>query len=263
MKPNVTVSNELIRAVQGLSLPEKRLLMLAVTKLDEGLGIEQMLVIPCADYATLYTMEKSTAYKALRAGSDKLWERTLRLTDVANGARLRWVITSDYGDGSVSLRFHPDLDGHVLNLKTHFTRYLLSRAGDFKSLHTWRLFELIMQFRNTGKLVISVANFKETMETTDYHAEDFGRIRNKIINPALKEIKEKTGLKVKFTTSKTGRKITGLTFTFPTEQQTALPLEPNATKPKTESDELSAQQKRAEQAGLDQLEKLAALADAK
>ena len=228
MKDNVAVSNQLIRSVQGLSLPEKRLLMLAVTKLEEEESIDQMLTVDCSSYAAMYSMEKSAAYKALRTGGDKLWERTLRLPDVANGARLRWVISSDYDTGSVQLRFHPDLDGHVFNLKSHFTRYLLSRAGDFKKLHTWRLFELIMQFRTTGKLAINIDKFKEVMEIPPSYKADFGLVRSKVIAPAIKEIKDKAGLPVKLTTEKEGRKISKLVFTFPTEQQTTLPIKQKA-----------------------------------
>lgn len=228
MERNVTVSNELIRSVQGLSLSEKRLLMIGVSKLDEGEGIEQMIIIPCSEYARLYSMEKKTAYKALRVGSEKLFDRHFKPNPDKPNLKKHWTITADYDGGSVSLQFHPDLQEHVLGLKAHFTRYLLARAGDFKSLYTWRLFELLMQFKSTGKLVIKVDDFKTAMETTPHQGEDFGRIRSKVINPALKELKDKADLHVKLTTIKTGAKITDLKFTFPVEQQTTLPLNQKA-----------------------------------
>lgn len=245
MKRNVTVSNELIRSVQGLSLSEKRLLMMGVSKLDEGEGIEQMITIPCSEYASLYSMEKTTAYKALRTGSEKLFDRHFKPNPDKPNLKKHWTITADYDGGSVSLKFHPDLDEHVLGLKAHFTRYLLSRAGDFKSLYTWRLFELIMQFKTTGVLKISVDKFKTVMETTPHQGEDFGRIRSKVINPALKELKDKADLPVKLTTIKTGAKITDLKFTFPVEQQTAITL---ITKPTTKPPLSTAQVARNEQA---------------
>lgn len=41
---------------------------------------------------------------------------------------------------------------------------------------------------------------------------------------STKEIREKDGLEISYTVTKRGRKITGLEFTFPPEQQKTLPL---------------------------------------
>lgn len=221
---SIVISNELVRAAQDLTLNEKRLLMIGVARLNDSLGIEQLITVTADDYATTYGIARNNAYKALKQAEVKLWERELNIYSIR--LRLRWIISVRYSndEGELLLKFHPDLEPHITNLKTRFTRYMLSRAAEFKSIYSWRLFELLMQFRTTGTVTISLDDFKKTMEVPEAYDRDFGLIRSKVINLALNEIRDKSNLPVTFQTKKAGRKVTALTFTFPTEQQNPLPL---------------------------------------
>ena len=218
----ITVSNDLIRAVQRLSLNEKRLLMLAVSKLDNQAGIGQLVTISADTYSHFYGIPRNNVYRTLKEAEHRLWDRELFMPQIDGGVTLRWIISYRYneGKGSVSLKFHPDLDQHLINLKERFTRYLLSRAADFNYLYAWRLFELVIQFRTTGILRISVDDFKEVMEVPKAYDRDFGLVRRKVIDLAIQEIRVKDGLNIRYETTKTGRKITGLKFTFPPEKLT-------------------------------------------
>lgn len=218
----VKVANELIRAVQRLSLNEKRLLMLGLTKVDSSGSINQLVIIKADEFASIYGISRKTAYETIKATKERLWEREALIED----AGIRWVITykTPQDVGYIGLRFHPDLSDYILDLKGHFTQYLLSKAADFKHLYSWRLFELLMQFRTTGLLKMPVDDFKRIMEVPEAYERDFGLIRSKVINLALAEIKDKAGLPVKFAVEKEGRKVVLLKFTFSTEQQERLPL---------------------------------------
>ena len=150
-KELVTLSNELTRAVYTMSLSEKRLLFKAVSQFDTYGEPNQVIEVNALECARLYEMNQKSAYRVLSEASESLWNRTLVLKD---GTRMRWLISSKYNSGSIEITFHPDLNSHLLNLSSRFTQYLLSRAASFKLLYTWRLFELIMQFKNTGYLKI-------------------------------------------------------------------------------------------------------------
>jgi plasmid replication initiation protein len=258
----VKISNELVRAIQRLTLNEKRLLMLGLTKLETRSGIHQTISIKASEFASTYGVVPTNAYKTLSDSKSKLWDRET----IINGHTVRWLITHKHIEqaGSLLLRFHPDLEPHVLDLKTRFTQYLLSRAAEFSHVYSWRLFELLMQFKKTGLLNISVDEFKSVLEVPEAYNKDFGLIRSKVINIALKEIKEKAGLPTKMTVEKEGRKVKALKFTFPTEQQTALPIAEKPLKTpttartkKTEPDAPSERQRSAEAQGIAQLEALA------
>ena len=70
--------------------------------------------------------------------------------------------------------------------------------------------------------VLTTPNYMDAPQT---YRKDFGAMKRRVVEPAVKEIREKDGLKVKWEPIKAGRKIQTLIFTFPREQQTALPLD--------------------------------------
>ncbi|WP_299076239.1 replication initiation protein [uncultured Paraglaciecola sp.] len=211
----VTLSNALNRSSYSLSLPEKRLLMYAISLLDKSHRDNQMLEIGAKEYSDFYHLNSDGAYRTVRNAADNLWTRTL----VAEEIKYRWVITSYYKDGVVFLQFHPLLLPHLVELKNQFTQYFLHRAADFKLMYTWRLFELIMQFKRTGFFKISLDEFKETLDIPSSYSRDFGLIRSKIIEPAVKEIRQKDGLKLTWKPIKRGRSFVSLEFKFPVEPQ--------------------------------------------
>ena len=212
----VTLSHELTRAAYSLSLNEKRVLLRGASLLDTYGGPDQMISLNAGECADFYSMSRSSSYNQLSRAVEKLWDRTLVLKD---GTRMRWVISCKYEDGNILLKFHPDLNPHLLDLQTRFTRYLLTRASSFKLMYTWRLFELVMQFKRTGILKIDLDEFKEILDVPVSYNRDFGLIRSKVIEPAVKEIREKDGLKITWKPIKRGRSVVSLEFKFPVEPQ--------------------------------------------
>jgi len=212
----VTLSHELTRAAYSLSLNEKRVLLRGASLLDTYGGPDQMISLNAGECADFYSMSRSSSYSQLSRAVEKLWDRTLVLKD---GTRMRWVISCKYEDGNILLKFHPDLNPHLLDLQTRFTRYLLTRASSFKLMYTWRLFELVMQFKRTGILKIDLDEFKEILDVPVSYNRDFGLIRSKVIEPAVKEIREKDGLKITWKPIKRGRSVVSLEFKFPVEPQ--------------------------------------------
>ena len=66
------------------------------------------------------------------------------------------------------------------------------------------------------------------MEATEKQRADFGKIRTKIIEPAVKELTEKDGWLIQWETVKAGRKVKSLRFTFMRNPQGSLFNENNA-----------------------------------
>lgn len=214
----VTISNALVRSSYTLSLSEKRLLMYAVSLLDKRATEPQMITITPKEYSTFFSLHEKGVQKTLKSAVENLWTRTL----VIEERKYRWIITSGYKDGLVELEFHPRLIPQLVQLQNQFTQYFLHRAADFKLMYTWRIFELIMQFKRTGVLKIELDEFKEILSIPTSYNRDFGLIRSKVIKPSVNEIREKDGLKVTWKTVKKGRSVVALEFRFPVESQQEL-----------------------------------------
>lgn len=188
--------------------------MMAVSKVTNE-NIKGRIAVTAIEYAEFYGVSKTSAYNTIAEARDGIFGRFFVLGDQDH----QWFKSRTRDTkGYAEIVFHEEIAPHIHDLKSCYTRYYLKRAGEFKHIYSWRLFELLMQFRTTGKLVIPLSDFKEILEVPESYNRDFSAVRHKVINPAIKEIKA-GGLPVKLKTIKKGRAIHTLEFTFPLEQQ--------------------------------------------
>lgn len=230
----VSMSNLLIRSSHGLSIAERRILMLAISQIETGKRYtgNPVFRIYAADIVKLSGVTPSTAYNESRSAQERLYKRSITLLhDIHTGdllpGSLRWITKAHYqkSEGWLEVALNHDLLPYVSELSREFTSYDHNRTGGFRSIYSHRVFDLLMQFKRTGSLKIKVDDFADAVEAPPSMRANFANMRQRIINPALKEIKEKDGLDVGFTVKKAGRKVTGLEFTFSPEQQKTLPLQ--------------------------------------
>lgn len=234
----VTMSNALTRAGHGLTLAEKRLVMAAVSKLDSCQAIKAGEVpttrITAAEYAEIAECSMQTAYEALQDAAKALYSRSITFYEPAhrrNGKPLeptrvtmRWVGQVHYqkGEGWVDLYWWPKLLPHLVGLKKQFTSYQLQQASALRSMYSWRLLELLMRFKSTGRAEYSIEDFSTAMDATEKQRADFAAIRRKMIEPAVKELTEKDGWLIRWEPIKAGRKIKAVRFEFERDPQTLL-----------------------------------------
>lgn len=238
----VTMSNSLTRAGHGLTLAEKRVVMMAVSKLDSMKVMRPGEMLPsvkitAAEYAETYGLDPSSgvAYEALQGAAKNLFERKLTFYEPAhkrNGKPLkpirndmRWVGRCQYheGEGWVQLAWWPDLLPLLVGLRKQFTTYQLQQASALRSVYSWRLLELLTRFKSTGKAEYTIEDFKASMDAPA-SLSDFGQVKRRIIDPAVKELTEKDGWLIQWEAIKAGRKVKAIRFTFMRNPQESLDL---------------------------------------
>ena len=234
----ITMNNALIRAGHGLALSEKRLIACAVSKLDSrkyyAPNIVHTTQITAMEYADVFDVDVNTAYDQLQSGAASLYNRSITFFEPSykRGAKdlpptktqMRWVGKVKYheGEGWVELSWWPDLMRHLTGLKKQFTTYQLKQASALRSAYSWRLLELLSRFESTGRAEYSIEDFCASMDATEKQAADFGKVRTKIIEPAIKELCGKDGWEIEWTPIRSGRKVTALRFVFKREEQLRL-----------------------------------------
>lgn len=234
-KLSVSISNALTTAAQGLSLAEKRVMMFAVAKLDsfrsDGGTKDGWVRISAADYSDLYGVGTDAAYLQLKAAGDGLFNRYIRFFEPSGKGmkevKVRWVSRAEYhhGEGWIALRFTKDVAPYITNLQKQFTTYKLAQASALRSLYSWRLLELLSQYKN-GWRQIPLDDFHFAMETPVGYKANFKILRQRVLEPAIKELCEKDGWKITYTPIKTGRKVTELRFEYTREKPGKLPEAP-------------------------------------
>lgn len=236
----ISMSNALTRASHGLTLPEKRLIMCAVAKLDSrrmARIAETGSRVTAAEYAEVAECNLKTAYEALQAAADSLLTRIITFYEPASKrkgkevpstkVRMHWVTVAKYqkGEGWVKLYWCYYLLPHLIGLKKQFTSYQLQQAGALRSIHSWRLLELLTAFESTGWAQYDIEEFATAMDATVKQRNDFAAIRRRIIEPAVKELTQKDNWIITWQPIKAGRRVKAVRFDFRRDDQLRLPLE--------------------------------------
>jgi len=234
----VTMSGALTRAAHGLSLPEKRIIVIAVSKLDSKTSLPALSTVrsrvTADEYADLAQCEMHTAYEALQDAAKALFERRITFYEPSHKrgqkdlsitrVQMRWISTAKYQDGEawIEVTWNPDLMPHLVGLRKNFSSYQLQQASALRSVYSWRLLEMLNKYKSTGWAEYAIEDFNESMEVTEKMRADFGQIRRRVIDPAIKELSDKDNWIIKLTTIKAGRKITRLRFDFERNPQMSL-----------------------------------------
>lgn len=235
---NVNMSNQLTRAAHKMGLPQKRIIALAIAKNDSrhSQHIVQnqqggwTIQITAKDYADTYGVAIEQAYNQLRSGVDALIETSWEIIEQRHGRTTRtkgsWMHKATYHDGKgmIDIVFHPMIAPHVLCLAAEFTTYKLKQAAALRSMYSWRLFECLMSWQQTGRWTVRVDKFREIMQVPEKYEKNFAQVRRWIIEPAVKELREKQNWIIEWRGFKEGREVAELEFTFRPNPQEQLPL---------------------------------------
>ena len=230
----VTMSNALTRAGHGLTLAEKRIIAAAVSKLDSRRPLPPGEVprtrITAAEYAETFEVDTATAYEQLQTAAKALYGRSITFYEPAHRRRgkplpptkvqMRWIGSAKYqkGEGWVELAWWPDLMRHLVGLKAQFTSYQLQQASALRSTYSWKLLELLTRFEGTGWAEYTIEDFTTAMDAPP-SLSDFGQVKRRIIDPAVKELSGKDGWLIQWRPIKAGRKVAAVRFEFRRDPQ--------------------------------------------
>jgi len=218
-----------VEASYSLSLGEQRLILVAISKINplESLP-DKPIRIYAKEYEEFYAkagVSIKNAYSVLQASSKDLYERSIIELKGTKKRKTRWVYSICYEpfDGFIELTFSPSLAPYLTNLSKQFMSVTQQQLSGLKSLYTIRLLEMLMQWKTTGSLKISVADFKERLQISEKYPR-WDNLKNRVLLPAIKELKKNCDLDVEMKLLRKGRSITAIEFVFQEVAQQSLPL---------------------------------------
>lgn len=234
-QPLVTMDNALVRAAHGLSLAEKRLVCMAISKLNpKAPAANQVTRVTAAEYGETFGIDTTTAYEQLKDAAKDLYSRSITFYTAAGKRKgkplpptrhqMRWVGRASYqiGEGWIEIAWWHEVVPHLSGLEREFTTYKLQQASRLRSIYTWRLLEMLTQFESTGRLDITVEDFAESMGATEAQRADFAKLRVVMIEQAVKELTDKDGWIIEWSGTKRGRRVHSLHFEFKRDEQLSL-----------------------------------------
>ncbi|MCG7888236.1 MAG: replication initiation protein [Candidatus Thiodiazotropha taylori] len=204
-----------------ITLVEQRVLLLGIAQLNPFEPVPDEIEITAAAYAEAYGTPRNDVYKAFDHAATRLPDRTLEVFDDVYGPeRIHWLKPNTTpetlypkGGGALYLCFSDEVKTHLTGLSRCFTVYELQKIAPLSSCYSIRLYELFCQWRSIGKLVITLEDFRGRMGLEGEYVR-FKHLKYRVIDAAIEELSEKSGLRISWEAKRRSNKVVGLTFNF-------------------------------------------------
>jgi len=210
----VVKDNRLINACYNLSFPELRIINLAIAKKGVFDNEHGFMAISAEDYSKAFNVHKNTAYEALEEVVVSLFEKQFSYKIGQVEYTSRWIqsIGRNTDNGKIHLKFSDDVLKLINNLSSNFTKYQFKRISNLNSGYAIRLYEIVSKWRSIKKTpLISIDDLKYYFGITSEYSR-LEAFKRRILEPALKEINEKTDLTISYEQKKKGRVVAGFVF---------------------------------------------------
>lgn len=217
----VVQSNKLIEARYRLSTNEQKIMRILISTIEKEDKDFQEYTFPVKKLQEFLGVNTNAIYKVIDSTTDNLLGRVLRFEhDGGDWIKTSWLSSVEYrnGEGVVIMCFDPKLKPLLLQLKSHFTKYELGNILRLKSRYAIRIYEIGKQIVNlgNGEVVFDLANLRSRFELKPTEYPLFQNFRARILEPAHREINEKTDLHYEWQGVRGGRggKVHAIRFLF-------------------------------------------------
>ena len=213
----VVKSNALIEGAQRLSLREQRLLLLLLSKVDSTTKIDQ------STWYTATPQELGETFPAisrarntvadLRAATQGLYGRTIDWKRGDKRYSSRWISAKRWKeDGSeYSVQFAQEIWKEISFVRKGFTKIAMSDLSSLKSKYGVRLFEVMTKWKAVGRVEYSEEQLRQLLGAETIHTGR-GKFKERVLEAAVRDIKEHTTMLVEMQTIKQGSRNVGYAF---------------------------------------------------
>lgn len=220
MKDLVVKSNSLIEACYKLSLQESRLILNLAAQIDPDDSDFKYYTMSIKEIAEVTGLNPSSLYNSLKTVTASLLKKVICFPKGKGFYQTGWLNAAEYepGNGTLTLQFNPKLKPYLLNLRECFTSYSLAIAIKFKSVFSFRIYELLKQYETIGKREIKISDLRKMLGVEDNLYPLYGNFKQKVIQVTQKELKEKSDIYFEFQEIKEGRSFVAIRFIIHTQQ---------------------------------------------
>ena len=220
---HVSLGNDLLLAVHNLTLSEKKVVWLMLSKLNskEKLEPDHISVLKAEEYADMLGIKPSDAFYMLERVADTLLSKKVTLAAGDKVYKFHWIdwICIDKDVREISVTWNKEIRARIseLGADNPFTKIFNIDYVRLNSKHSLRLYEIIASMRHFGKegfLYLDIETIKNLFELTSSY-DNFATLTAKVLEPAIAELKDRSIVKLTMNPcKKVGKKITRLRFDF-------------------------------------------------
>jgi plasmid replication initiation protein len=191
-----------------------------VDKLGKYLQPEQLQrehVLTAKEFSEVFNADIHNSYKSLHKACKKLMKTSITIDKLELNET--WEInvcsTAKYNkkEGRITIEFTDRIMPYLAQVKQKFVLYNLKEIANFRSLYTTRLYELIQEYKETGWMLKSLKQLRESLAVGSSF-KLYGDFKRYTFSHACQEINDQYDMDMRFEEIKEGRKVVAVKFLF-------------------------------------------------
>lgn len=220
---HIKQSNRLVEARYKLTALEQRIIIAIASQIKKNADEFELIKISVNDLADFCGLISENRYMRLKSAITSLARQTISILYPDGGWRItHWLQTVEYipSESVIACEIDSTLKPDFLRLKAAYVDAPAAPLMKFRHVYSIRFYFLL---KKSLKLHTVTCTFDElrllfqlTKETNPARKDVYVQathIKQKVIEPAMKELNEKSDLSISHEYLKTGRKITAVRFT--------------------------------------------------
>lgn len=224
----VRQSVALTEATYELSRDERRIVYLAAIQCAQNTSSDQQAFpitdyeIKCADYGDMFEVDSHESSRDVRRAVKSIYDKSVIIPDPdassdkeASVEEIRWIIGKKNlpRRGSWQITLNPLIVPHLTDLANRI-KYPIGQIVYLQNTHQYRLYELFIAEPN-GVREIEVDWLREKFCLNAKKSyQIYANLRQRVIDPAVKQINETTPMRVSYIENKVNKKVVSWTFTY-------------------------------------------------
>lgn len=154
-------------------------------------------------------------YKTIRETLENLLSRTITIMGEDKKFTVYTLFTkSSYvtENNTIRIKINSELKPHFLSLKKRYTQYQLMEFFVLSSVYAQALFEFLKSWEDCKSSSVKIEELHLILGVPEIYKTNFAYFKRGILEPALKQINEKTSLKYNYGIKKEKKKISEIIF---------------------------------------------------
>lgn len=174
-------------------------------------------VLTAGEFSEVFNTDIHNSYGFLKQAVDKLMKTDIRIEKPEEKGYWRINVCSqaEYSEdkGNIKIQFTDSIMPYLAQARQKFMLYNLKEIANFGSLYTTRLYELIQEFQETGWLLKSVDQLRESFVVGNKF-KAYKDLKRYTFAHACEEINSNYAMGLRFEEIKEGRKVVAVKFFF-------------------------------------------------
>ena len=223
-------SNRLIEAKYKLTVYEQRMMIFICSQLNPNAAEFSKVRVSVADMAAFCKFDETKSYSHVKSTIMRLMSRIVQIKMNDGGwYATHWLQKAKYipSESVVEYEIDDELKPELLQLRTAYLSTPAAPLMEFRRDYSARLYFILKKMLKVGTFEYEIDFFRERFQLSKSY-DIFFNFKNKVLEPAIAEINEKSDIDVEHKYLKKGRSYVSVEFTvtLKKKKKEALPAPP-------------------------------------